>query len=74
MIPLVYRRLHRIAESYLRREPQDHTLQATALIHEAYLRLAEHGPAEYKDHLLDNQKAVLDKPKGNDQEPRRGRR
>lgn len=40
LIPLVYRELHRMAASYMRRERPDHTLQATALVHEAYLRLA----------------------------------
>src|ERR1700679_748813 len=39
-VPLVYAELHRLAKSYMRRERPDHTLQATALIHEAYLRLA----------------------------------
>src|SRR5262245_23990601 len=39
---LVYQELHRLASSYLRRERPDHTLQATALIHEAYLRLVDH--------------------------------
>lgn len=40
LLPLVYDELHRIANAYMRRERPDHTLQATALIHEAYLRLA----------------------------------
>ena len=40
LLPLVYQELHRLAKSYMRRERQDHTLQATALINEAYLRLA----------------------------------
>lgn len=40
LIPLVYQELHRLARSYMRRERPDHTLQPTALIHEAYLRLA----------------------------------
>ena len=40
LLPLVYQELHRLAESYMRRERPDHTLQPTALIHEAYLRLA----------------------------------
>ena len=40
VIPLVYSELRRLADSYLRRERPDHTLQPTALIHEAYLRLA----------------------------------
>src|SRR5436190_20596852 len=44
LIPVVYAELRRLADSYLRRERPDHTLQATALIHEAYLRLAaQHG-------------------------------
>jgi RNA polymerase sigma factor (TIGR02999 family) len=40
LLPLVYTELHRLARSYMRRERPDHTLQATALINEAYLRLA----------------------------------
>ena len=39
LLPLVYKELRRIAEAYMRRERPDHTLQTTALIHEAYLRL-----------------------------------
>lgn len=40
LLPLVYAELHRIASAYMRRERPDHTLQPTALINEAYLRLA----------------------------------
>jgi RNA polymerase sigma-70 factor, ECF subfamily len=40
LLPLVYRELRRRASAYLRRERRDHTLQPTALVHEAYLRLA----------------------------------
>jgi RNA polymerase sigma-70 factor, ECF subfamily len=40
LLPLVYAELHRVANAYMRRERPDHTLQATALINEAYLRLA----------------------------------
>ena len=40
LLPLVYNELHRLARSYMRRERADHTLQPTALINEAYLRLA----------------------------------
>jgi RNA polymerase sigma-70 factor, ECF subfamily len=40
LLPLVYAELHRLASSYMRRERQDHTLQPTALVNEAYLRLA----------------------------------
>lgn len=36
---LVYADLHRLAQGYLRKERPDHTLQATALVHEAYLQL-----------------------------------
>ena len=39
LIPLVYDELKRLARSYMRRERQDHTLQTTALVHEAYLKL-----------------------------------
>ena len=40
LIPLVYQELRRLAQAYLRRESSTHTLQPTALIHEAYMRLA----------------------------------
>jgi RNA polymerase sigma factor (TIGR02999 family) len=39
LIPLVYSELRRIAAAYLRHEPQGHSLQPTALVHEAYLHL-----------------------------------
>src|SRR5438046_2677341 len=41
LLSLVYDELRRLAASYLRRERPNHTLQATALVHEAYLRLAD---------------------------------
>jgi RNA polymerase sigma factor (TIGR02999 family) len=41
LLPLVYGELRRLAEHYLRQERPDHTLQATALVHEAYLRLVD---------------------------------
>lgn len=41
LLPLVYSELHRLAASYMRSERPDHTLQATALINEAYLRLCK---------------------------------
>ena len=43
LVPLVYDRLRRIAGSHLRHERPGHTLAATALVHEAYLRLADAG-------------------------------
>jgi RNA polymerase sigma-70 factor (ECF subfamily) len=49
LLPLVYNELHRLAESYMRRERPDHTLQPTALINEAYLRLA-HDPVDWQSH------------------------
>jgi len=48
LIPLVYTELHRIAEGYVRREPHNLSLQPTALIHEAYLRLVESSSAGYQ--------------------------
>lgn len=41
LIPMVYGELRRLAGGYMRRERVDHTLQATALVHEAYLKLIE---------------------------------
>lgn len=41
LIPVVYDELRRLAGGYMRRERSDHTLQATALVHEAYLKLIE---------------------------------
>ena len=42
LLPAVYAELHRQAERAMRREPAGHTLQPTALIHEAYQRLVDH--------------------------------
>jgi RNA polymerase sigma factor (TIGR02999 family) len=42
LLPLVYDELHRQAHRFLRRERQSHTLQTTALIHEAYLNLIKY--------------------------------
>lgn len=39
LIPVVYKELHRLAVGHLRRERRDHTLQPTALVHEAYIKL-----------------------------------
>lgn len=47
LTPLVYDRLRRLAGTFLRRERQDHTLQTTALIHEAFLRLIEQDRVTY---------------------------
>lgn len=40
LLPLVYDQLRAVADSFFRKQPSDHTLQPTALVHEAYLRLA----------------------------------
>jgi RNA polymerase sigma factor (TIGR02999 family) len=49
LLPEVYDDLHRLAESYLRRERQNHTLQATALINEVYLRFAGSGTVSWQN-------------------------
>jgi RNA polymerase sigma factor (TIGR02999 family) len=41
LMPLVYEELRRLARNYIARERADHTLQATALVHEAYLRMVD---------------------------------
>jgi RNA polymerase sigma factor (TIGR02999 family) len=41
LVPLVYDELRRVARRHLRREPPGHSLQATALVHEVYLRLVD---------------------------------
>jgi RNA polymerase sigma factor (TIGR02999 family) len=53
-LPLVYDELRRVAHRYLRKERPDHTLQSTALVHEAYLRLEKQGAAHFqnREHFL----------------------
>jgi RNA polymerase sigma factor (TIGR02999 family) len=53
LTPLVYNELRHVAEAYLRRERPDHTLQATALVNEAYLRLIgqKHGRWQGRKHF-----------------------
>src|SRR5258705_5479485 len=41
LFPLVQRELHRLAHSYMRRENREHTLQTSALVNEAYIRLVD---------------------------------
>ena len=53
LLPLVYAELHRLAISFMRKERQDHTLQPTALINEAYLRLANgHLNWQNREHFI----------------------
>ena len=54
LVPAVYHELRRLAHACLRHERKDHTLQATALVNEAYVRLAAERPREFanKTHFL----------------------
>jgi RNA polymerase sigma factor (TIGR02999 family) len=49
LVPLVERELHRVARAYMRRERQDHTLQATALVNEVFLRLGRGSNLRWRD-------------------------
>ena len=49
LIPQIYDELRRLASSYLRAERLDHTLQTTALVHEAYLRLVDQKQVEWNN-------------------------
>ena len=49
LMPLVYDELRRLARDYLRRERADHTLQPTALVHEAYIRLVDDKRVTWQD-------------------------
>jgi RNA polymerase sigma factor (TIGR02999 family) len=48
LLPLVYNELRRLAQHHLRGERPDHTLQSTALVHEAYLRLVKPGSMRFE--------------------------
>jgi len=54
LIPLVYNELYRLARRYMRQERPDHTLQATSLVNEAYLRLIDVNRIEWRNrtHFL----------------------
>jgi RNA polymerase sigma factor (TIGR02999 family) len=49
LLPQIYGELRRLADSYLRRERSDHTLQATALVHEAFLKLVDQHAVSWKN-------------------------
>ena len=49
LTPLVYRELHRLARRYMQRERCGHSLQATALVNEAYLRLVDYERMQWQD-------------------------
>jgi RNA polymerase sigma factor (TIGR02999 family) len=81
LIPLVYDELKRLARSYMRRERQDHTLQTTALVHEAYLKLVRQQATSWQGRshffgiaaqlmrriLIDHARAHLRDKRGGDQ-------
>jgi len=48
LLPLVYNELRRLAQHHLRGERPDHTLQSTALVHEAYLRMVKPGSMQFE--------------------------
>ena len=54
LVPLIYNELHAWAHHYLQKERTGHTLQTTALVHEAYLRLARQGPfqTQNREHFV----------------------
>jgi RNA polymerase sigma-70 factor (ECF subfamily) len=53
LLPIIYDQLHRLAGAYFRRERGEHTLQPTALVHEAYLRMVDwREPLESRGHFL----------------------
>jgi len=49
LMPLAYEELHRLARRYMRREPADHTLQTSALVNEAYLRLIDQRRVQWQN-------------------------
>ena len=51
LLPVVYSELQKLARRYLFRERRDHTLQATALVHEAYLKLIDQNRVQYQNRL-----------------------
>jgi RNA polymerase sigma-70 factor, ECF subfamily len=50
LLAVVYGELKRLAASYMRKEPSDHSLQPTALVHEAYLRLTRMKSVDWQNH------------------------
>lgn len=83
LMPLVYDQLHRQAKRYLRRERPGHTLQTTALIHEAYIKLVDQRNVEWESRthffaiasqamrriLVDYARAQKRKKRGGDDKP-----
>jgi len=78
LIPVVYDQLHRLAAKCLRSEKPDHTLRATALVHEAYLRLVN-ADVEWQDRVhffavaaRTLRRILVDHAKASGREKRRG--
>jgi RNA polymerase sigma factor (TIGR02999 family) len=81
LTPLVYKELRRLAQSYLNRERPGHTLQGTALVHEAYLRLIDQREVQWRDRnhffalsaelirriLVDHARSKMAEKRGGDQ-------
>lgn len=81
LTPLVYKELRRLAQSYLNRERPGHTLQGTALVHEAYLRLVDQSQVQWRDRkhffalsaelirriLVDHARSKMAEKRGGDQ-------
>src|SRR3954466_6728074 len=79
LLPLVYAELHRMARRYMRREYPAHTLQTTALIHEAYVRLTGLSPDKWQNraHFFgvaaqSMRHVLVDHARANKKEKRRG--
>lgn len=51
LMPLVYKELHRMARNYMARESPGHTLQTTALVNEAYVRLVDSGHNNFQNRI-----------------------
>ncbi len=80
LVPLIYDELRRLAGSYLRRERPDHTLQPTALVHEAYMRLVDQTQVNWQNRahfigvaaqmmrriLVDHARAHMSEKRGGD--------
>lgn len=51
LLPLIYDELHKQARNFLRRERPNHTLQTTALLHEAYIKLIDQKEVRFNDRV-----------------------
>src|SRR5258706_9042301 len=81
MIPGAYEELRRLAAGYLRGERSDHTLQPTALVHEAYLRLVGQPDVQWRnrDHFVAvaatmMRRVLVDHARGHNRDKRGGDR